>query len=48
MGIIVSFELYGVTEQLLDGLSYESKLGKSLKNILRKFEKEELVNEILR
>jgi len=35
----MDFERYGVIEQLLDGISYESKLGKSLKNTLRKVDK---------
>ncbi|MBU3107562.1 hypothetical protein [Clostridium gasigenes] len=44
---VVGFEVYGVTEQLLESLSYESALGKILKNTLRKFDKENLINEIL-
>ena len=43
----MSFELYGINEELLKQLSYESKLGKSLKNTLRKFDKKELINELL-
>lgn len=43
----MSFELYGITEDLLNKLSYESEMGKSLKNTLRKFDKEELINELL-
>ncbi|WP_253197804.1 hypothetical protein [Clostridium gasigenes] len=43
----MGFEVYGVTEQLLESLSYESVLGKILKNTLRKFDKENLINEIL-
>lgn len=43
----MEYEFYGVTKELLDRLSYESKLGKSLKNTLRKFGKEDLVEEIL-
>ncbi|MFT8339828.1 MAG: hypothetical protein ABF652_00185 [Clostridium beijerinckii] len=45
--ILISFQLYGITEELLQSLSYESKLGKSLKNTLRKFEKDDVINEIL-
>lgn len=41
------FELYGISKELLEELSYESKLGKSLKNTLRKFEKQEIINELL-
>ncbi|KGM95244.1 hypothetical protein FDC62_13825 [Clostridium botulinum] len=43
----MSFNLYGINEKLLNQLSYESKLGKSLKNTLRKFDKNDLINEIL-
>ncbi|MDW8802487.1 hypothetical protein P8V03_15165 [Clostridium sp. A1-XYC3] len=43
----MKFSLYGISEELLDKLSFESKLGKSLKNTLRKFEKNDLINEIL-
>ncbi|MBB6714538.1 hypothetical protein [Clostridium gasigenes] len=43
----MSFEVYGVTEQFLERLSYESVLGKRLKNTLRKLDKENLVNGIL-
>lgn len=43
----MSFDLYGINEKLLNQLSYESKLGKSLKNTLRKFDKNNLINEIL-
>lgn len=43
----MSFELYGISEELLGKLSYESKLGKSLKNTLRKFDKQEIINELL-
>lgn len=45
--ILISFQLYGITEELLQSLSYKSKLGKSLKNTLRKFEKNDIINEIL-
>jgi putative GTP pyrophosphokinase len=41
---VLGFEVYGVTEQLLESLSYESVLGKTLKNTLRKFGKENLIN----
>lgn len=41
------FELYGISKELLEELSYESKLGKSLKNTLRKFEKQDIINELL-
>lgn len=41
------FGLYGISKQLLEKLSYESKLGKSLKNTLRKFEKQDIINELL-
>lgn len=44
---LISFELYGITEELLEQLSYESRLEKSLKNTLRKFDKEDIINEIL-
>lgn len=43
----MKFSLYGINEKLLDKLSCESQLGKSLKNTLRKFEKDDLVNEII-
>ncbi len=43
----MKFSLYGISEELLDKLSFESKLGKSLKNTLRKFEKDDLFNEII-
>ena len=43
----MDFDLYGISEELLEKLSYESKIGKSLKNTLRKFDKENLINEIL-
>lgn len=43
----MNYEFYGITKELLDKLSYESKLNKSLKNTLRKFNKEDLINEIL-
>ena len=45
--ILISFQLYGITEELLQHLSYESKLGKSLKNTLRKFDKNYIIDEIL-
>lgn len=45
--ILISFQFNGITDELLKGLSYESKLGKSLKNTLRKFEKNDIINEIL-
>lgn len=32
--------------EFLDNISYESKLGKNLKNTLRKFDKEELIKEL--
>lgn len=41
------FELYGISKELLEELSYESKLGKSLQNTLRKFEKQDIINEFL-
>lgn len=41
------FKIYGITEELLQEVSYESKLGKSLKNTLRKFNKQDIINEIL-
>lgn len=43
----MGFELSNLTDSLLDKLSYESKLGKSLKNTIRKFNKDDIVNEIL-
>lgn len=43
----MKFSLCGINEELLNKLSYESQLGKSLKNTLRKFEKDDLVNEII-
>lgn len=43
----MSFKLYGITETLLQSLSYESNLDKSLKNTLRKFDKDNLIDEIL-
>lgn len=43
----MEFELYGISEELLEKLSYESKLGKSLKNTLRKFNKEDIIDELL-
>lgn len=43
----MSLEFYGITKEILDKLSYQSNLGKSLKNTLRKFEKEELIDEII-
>lgn len=43
----MSFEFCGISEELLGKLSYESKLGKSLKNTLRKFDKQEIINELL-
>lgn len=46
-GVNLKFSLYGISEELLDKLSFESKLGKSLKNTLRKFEKDDLFNEII-
>lgn len=45
--ILMIFELYGISEELLEKLSYESKLGKSLKNTLRKFDKQDIINELL-
>ncbi|HBG2405013.1 TPA: hypothetical protein KPK48_003215 [Clostridioides difficile] len=42
----MSFNFYGITENILDELSYESKLGKSLKNTLRKFDKDDIFKEI--
>lgn len=42
----MKFNFYGITENLLDELSYESKLGKSLKNTLRKFSKDDIFKEI--
>ncbi len=47
MVILISFQFYGITKELLQSLSYESKLGKNLKNTLRKFEKNDIINEIL-
>lgn len=43
----MAFELYGITEYLLQELSYQSKMERSLKNTLRKFNKNDLINEIL-
>ena len=43
----MKFSLCGINEELLDKLSCESQLGKSLKNTLRKFQKDDLVNEII-
>ncbi|MBU3137482.1 hypothetical protein KPL39_14545 [Clostridium gasigenes] len=43
----MDFEFHGITEELLKSLSYESTLGKSLKNTLRKFDKDSLINEII-
>lgn len=43
----MAFELYGITEYLLQELSYQSRLDRSLKNTLRKFNKNDLINEIL-
>lgn len=43
----MKFSLYGISEELLDKLSFESQLGKSLKNTLRKFEKDDLINELI-
>jgi ppGpp synthetase/RelA/SpoT-type nucleotidyltranferase len=43
----LKFSLCGINEELLDKLSCKSQLGKSLKNTLRKFEKDDLVNEII-
>ncbi|HBF9359992.1 TPA: hypothetical protein KO307_003220 [Clostridioides difficile] len=42
----MNFNFYGITENILDELSYESKLGKSLKNTLRKFNKDDIFKEI--
>jgi hypothetical protein len=42
----LKFSLCGINEELLNKLSYESQLCKSLKNTLRKFEEDDLVNEI--
>lgn len=42
----MKFNFYGITENILDELSYESKLGKSLKNTLRKFNKDDIFKEI--
>ncbi|MDO0371527.1 hypothetical protein KLN81_18280 [Clostridioides difficile] len=42
----MNFNFYGITENILDKLSYESKLGKSLKNTLRKFNKDDIFKEI--
>ncbi len=47
VGVKLKYNLYGISEELLDKLSFESKLGKSLKNTLRKFEKDNLFNEII-
>lgn len=47
MVILMNFKLYGISEELLEKLSYESKLGKSLKNTLRKFDKQDIINELL-
>ena len=41
----MSLEFYGITKEILDKLSYQSNLGKSLKNTLRKFEKEESLSK---
>lgn len=46
-GVNLKFSLYGISQELLDKLSFENKLGKSLKNTLRKFEKDDLFNEII-
>ncbi|NFI55064.1 hypothetical protein FDA48_01490 [Clostridium botulinum] len=46
-GVNLKFSLYSISEELLDKLSFESKLGKSLKNTLRKFQKDDLFNEII-
>ncbi|MBU3197664.1 hypothetical protein KPL26_13585 [Clostridium algidicarnis] len=43
----MAFELYGITEYLLQELSCQSRLDRSLKNTLRKFNKNDLINEIL-
>ncbi|EQJ94826.1 hypothetical protein ACPMCT_17095 [Clostridioides difficile] len=42
----MEFNFYGITSNILDELSYESKLGKSLKNTLRKFNKDDIFKEI--
>ncbi|HBF4280964.1 TPA: hypothetical protein KON48_002115 [Clostridioides difficile] len=42
----MEFNFYGITPNILDELSYESKLGKSLKNTLRKFNKDDIFKEI--
>lgn len=38
----MEFNFYGITTNILDELSYKSKLGKSLKNTLRKFNKDDI------
>jgi ppGpp synthetase/RelA/SpoT-type nucleotidyltranferase len=43
----LEFNLCGISEELLGKLSFESQLGKSFKNTLRKFKKEDLINEII-
>ncbi|WP_066622491.1 hypothetical protein [Clostridium magnum] len=43
----MKFSLYGISEELLDKLNFESQLGKGVKNTLKKFEKDDLVNEII-
>ncbi|MCC0732176.1 MULTISPECIES: hypothetical protein [unclassified Clostridioides] len=42
----MEFNFYDITTNILDELSYESKLGKSLKNTLRKFNKDDIFKEI--
>jgi putative GTP pyrophosphokinase len=46
-GVSLEFNLCGISEELLGKLSFESQLGKSFKNTLRKFKKEDLINEII-
>ena len=45
--MLVDFlEQYGLSKRILKDLSYESQLGKSLKNTLHKFNKNEVLQEI--
>ena len=45
--MLVDFlEQYGLGKRILKDLSYESQLGKSLKNTLHKFNKNEVLQEI--
>lgn len=42
----MDFDFKGINKTILDKLSYESNLGKSLKKTLRRFEKDDIIKEL--